>query len=393
MSSSSFLTPSILLVNLPPQTFCGIDLLSFNSSPNFYGIKNIPLGLHFLFTGIDASLSIRHGRWIRLSSPREVLVFRWDAIDECLKPVQNEEDSMRLKANLGSIWTSRLLNYSEVTADENGKNGDWKTSISYISDWTLQRILGEENATSKWTLTSVSAGQQDIESIPGLTAVESRMTEKDLGFVYIDIKHTWPPDALGRERTEAARDFSWYLSSLIDQLSSSEDKQRGATDILGELQFTFLMVLTLSNYSCLEQWKRLLEVFTGCQNALTRAEEYFISFVRLLKVQLMLCDGVDGGLFDMREDGAPLLKKLLTRLRKSADEVTSHESKLNRELANLEKFLEERYEWNLNASVVKRGLLELEDGEQVEMELTEAEADDETGEYAPVVVDLDQGIT
>jgi len=33
-------------------------------------------------------------------------------------------------------------------------------------------------------------------------------------------------------------------------------------------------------------------------------------------------------------------------------------------------------------------MLELEDGEQVEMEMEEMEGEDETGDYAPVVVEL-----
>lgn len=385
---SSYVTPSILLIGLPPKTFCGIDLLSFNSSPSFFGIKDLPLGLHFLFTGADASLSIRHGRWLRLTSSTEVVVFKWDSTEECLIPVRNETESMRLRANLGNVWNNGLLRYTLFAGEQTDRIQDWKNLTTYITDRTLDRILGSENQMFKWSLTSVSCGHQDVESIPGLTTTESRTEEKELGFVHIDPKQTWPSTAVGRERTEAARDFSWYLSSLIGRLSDGEDKQRGATDLLGELGFTFLMILTLSNYSCMEQWKRLLEIFTGCQKALKQVEEYFVSFVKLLKKQLMHCEGVDGGLFDLRDEGAALLKRLLARLRKNVDDVSDHDSRLDRKLAGLEEFLKEQYGWDLGAMVVQKGLLELEDGERVEMDLMGTEEDDESGEYAPVVVDL-----
>ena len=38
--------------------------------------------------------------------------------------------------------------------------------------------------------------------------------------------------------------------------------------------------------------------------------------------------------------------------------------------------------------MLKRCMLELEDGERVEMDMNDADEEDETGEYAPVVVEL-----
>lgn len=390
MPSSPYPTPTILLVDLPPKTFCGIGLLSFNSSRNFLGIKDISLGLHLLFTGVDATLAIRHGRWIRLTSPNELLIFGWNPTEECLTPVQNEEQLMRWRANLGSVWSHGLLSYSQLAGEGSPDMGDWRSLTNYISDETLDRILGDARETSRRTLTSISSGPQDIESIPGLSAIEARTEETELRFTYVDTKRTWPPDAVGRDRTKAAQDFSWYLSNLIEQLAIEGDKQKAAKDLLGELQFSFLMVLCLSNYSCLEQWKRLLDVFTGCQEALAQGEEYILSFLKLLKLQLTHVEDVDGGLFDMGEDGAALLRNLMTRLRKNVDEILGHDSKLGAELSSLEKFLEQQYGWDLNASILQRGLLELEDGEQVEMDLNGADEDEENGEYAPTVVDLSQ---
>ena len=58
------------------------------------------------------------------------------------------------------------------------------------------------------------------------------------------------------------------------------------------------------------------------------------------------------------------------------------------EMKALEGFLRSEYGWELSDDFVRRGMLELEDGEQVEMEMDEMEAEDERGEYAPVIVDL-----
>jgi A1 cistron-splicing factor AAR2 len=58
------------------------------------------------------------------------------------------------------------------------------------------------------------------------------------------------------------------------------------------------------------------------------------------------------------------------------------------ELDDLQEYLQREYNWQLDDAVVKRGMLELEDGERVEMDLNGADEDDESGEYAPTVVAL-----
>ncbi|KAK0508837.1 hypothetical protein JMJ35_009113 [Cladonia borealis] len=59
------------------------------------------------------------------------------------------------------------------------------------------------------------------------------------------------------------------------------------------------------------------------------------------------------------------------------------------EMEALEGFLRREYGWELGDEFVRRGMLQLDDGEMVEMEMEEMEGEDERGEYAPVVVDLD----
>lgn len=58
------------------------------------------------------------------------------------------------------------------------------------------------------------------------------------------------------------------------------------------------------------------------------------------------------------------------------------------ELDDLEELLQEEYGWQFGGTFAKSGLLELEDGEQVLMDTTAFDEDDETGEFAPQVVDL-----
>lgn len=222
--------------------------------------------------------------------------------------------------------------------------------------------------------------------------------EKEFDFLPIDLKRTWREGAVGRERTEAAQDKSWALGDLVFKYSSrvsgeiTIDERTGEAQLLGELQFTFLMVLTMMNFSCLQQWKRLLELILTCRRAILEREAFMSEVLRLLLRQLERCDDVEGGLFEIDGDeGGHFLRNLLSKIKRSVDEVIPKgtESMVKTELDKLEAWVKEEYDWELRReSIVRRGMLQLEDGEQIEMEMEDNDADEETGEYAPMVVDL-----
>lgn len=66
---------------------------------------------------------------------------------------------------------------------------------------------------------------------------------------------------------------------------------------------------------------------------------------------------------------------------------------LKAEFDKLATWVKDEYDWELDREAfVRRGIIQLEDGEEVELEM-EDDGDDETGEYAPLVVDLGEGNT
>lgn len=187
-----------------------------------------------------------------------------------------------------------------------------------------------------------------------------------------------------------AQDRSWALGDLLERFCAVDADGDGAErEVVGELQFAFVMVVTLGNYSCLEQWKRLLGLLLTCRRAVGEREGLFVRVVRGLRRQVRRGADVEGGLFDMSEEGAGWLRGLLVGFRRGVEEVfRGGSSRVGDELEELEGDLRRLYGWDLSDSYVRRGLLELEDGERVEMEVGELEGEDERGEYAPVVVDL-----
>jgi A1 cistron-splicing factor AAR2 len=391
-------THCVLLLDLPPQALGGIDLLSFTTAPRFRGIKNVPPGLHFVFAASDSSLAVRHGAWFYVSpgsGPPQVFVKKWDAQKEELIQEASKTEVMRLRANLGSVWKDGMTPYRQTVKsgdtgeddDTSEESTDWGELISRVSPTLLSRICGLN--PDHWGLNSASSAAQDLETIPGLESSDSILQpERELRFLPVNLKRTWREGATGRERTEAAQDRSWALGELIESHFEGGRKSAGY-EILGELQFTFLMVLTLNNNSCLEQWKRILGLLLTCREAVKDRHHLFLELLKVLRLQLSHLGDMEVGLFDLNEQGGGFLRPLLKRFRKSLDEFDGKwKSNMVDEFDELQEFLEKEFGWELDDSYVKRGMLELEDGERVEMDMNGADEDDEAGEFAPTIVEL-----
>ncbi|KAJ5368551.1 uncharacterized protein N7496_008311 [Penicillium cataractarum] len=457
-------SPTILLPELPPKTLVGIDLVAFSSTANFHGIRDLPLGWHFLYTGTTESFSLRCGAWFYVGDissagqgdnetalvvaqgqqtlAPEIYIWKWNTDTESLSLLTSDSDAdrqeaMRYKANLGALWQSGgLFRYrsrvspamlsnkpgsapaearqaeEDEETEEDGRR-DWRQLTNRLSPEILSRIIGDPEVDldghPRWLVTSASTANRDADHIPGVdspAADEGGVSrkimeqEREFGFLPIDLKRTWREGAIGRERTEAAQDKSWALGDLVFKYSSrvpgeiTVDEQTGEAQLLGELQFTFLMVLTMMNFSCLQQWKRLLELILTSRRAILEREAFMSEVLRLLLRQLERCDDVEGGLFEIDNDeGGKFLRKLLAKIRRSVDDVVPNgtESMVKTELDKLEAWVKEEFDWELKReSIVRRGILQLEDGEEVEMEIEDNDADEETGEYAPMVVDLEE---
>lgn len=417
---------TIVFLNVRPKTFIGIDLSSFDSSPNFHGIANVPDGLHFVYTGTDSTLSIRHGRWLRVRKTSEalsIIVLRWDSENEELNEVASDDDQIKdVIKRLPELQKRGLVDYqalreaSNKVNDVEGSGDEWPALSSHITPRLLTRVLQKSNeglSANSWTLTSVSSAPSDTEHIPGLTSIETQTAlsnMQNLDLLPIDLKQTWPDDAVGRERTDMARDRSWYLRHLITDLttpSAGEESGDGeisqalaAKELLGELQFCFLMVLCLANYSCLEQWKRILSVLFTCRSALTEVEDFFVEVIKVLQTQLQRTEDVEGGLFELADESASAwLRKLIKTFKHNIEEVFSDlrekqngqgskaGNKVEIALEGLEKWLNETYGWEDERNLLRRGMVQLEDGEWVELQADELDEDEETGDYAPVIVE------
>lgn len=307
-------------------------------------------------------------------------------------------------------------------AYQQGENesGEWSRLTPHITPILLSRLFGN---SEDWTITTSSCSAQDRDDIPGLTASEAREgQERELHILGIDLKRTWREGAVGRERTEGALDRSWALEDLITRLDNSatttnsevkhEKENEGVTRgmewgslVLGEMEISFLMTLTLSNYSCLEEWKRILGLVLTCSRLLCSRPHLFTAFLRLLLRQLRSAEtNIEGGLFSLSGEGeGEYLKSLIRTFRRTVstivedmiDEASDKILVENNEggggineieaaMKDLESWVRDRYGWEFGGWFVRRGGLVLEDGEVVEMEVDVDELDelDDAGFFA-----------
>lgn len=386
-------TACVLLLNLSAAALGGIDLLAFTTTPRFKGIKNLPPGYHFIFTSSTSSLSVRHGAWFHVKSTKAnesapLFIKKWDPSSESLEAETSPAELLRWRANLGSIWREGLSPYRQSAAQDSEvaeEKNDWDLLTSEISESLLSGITGP--MIDHWTLTSASSAKVDEENIPGLTQTATELLEeKELTFFPIDLKRTWRLGATGRERTEAVLDHTWALNDLIE----NHCRDKVALEILGEMQFCFLMVLSLNNYSCLEQWKRILNLLFTCKTAVVQHSSLYVKLLSTLRLQLQHCNDVEGGLFDLSDESGSLLKALLHKFKLGLAELPrdSTTSSVREELFELENYLRGEHGWRLDSDFVRKGMMEMEDGEKIELQVSGYEEEDESGEYAPVVVDL-----
>lgn len=309
---------------------------------------------------------------------------------------------------------------------QQGENAieEWSRLTSHVTPVLISRLFGN---LEDWTITTCSCSAQDRDDIPGLTASEAREgQERELNMLGIDLKRTWREGAVGRERTEGALDRSWALENLVSRLDDSattttsegrheEESEDVTTEkewgslVLGEMEISFLMTLTLSNYSCLEEWKRILSLVLTCSRLLRSRPIFFTTFLRLLLCQLHTADNnIEGGLFSLSGEGeGEYLKGLIKTFRRTVsslvedmvDEAPKKRSvdkkdadegegegmdEIEAAMKDLESWVRDRYGWEFGGWFVRRGGLALEDGEVVEMEVDVDELDelDDAGFFA-----------
>ncbi|KAK0276409.1 hypothetical protein LTS00_014669 [Friedmanniomyces endolithicus] len=321
---------ALLILDLPEQALAGIDLLAFTTTPRFKGVKAIPPGLHLAFVGANTAFSERHGIWFNVPhgpvDPGPPLtITRWQSSSESLVTVTDEAEHLKWRANLGGIWREGLTPYRQTTA----KTTDGDNEQEELVDWT--KLTSHITETH---LTRITGGKT-------WTLSSGSSAKRDL------------EDIPGLDRSD------------IDELQS--DKELAFLPI--DLKRTWRPGATGR-----ERTEAAQDPLLGAERSHRTAH----------------CRVADTGLIDLADEGGSLLKGLLTRFRTGLESLQGSigVQDVVDELDDLEDYLRTEHGWQFGGTFAKSGVLELEDGEQVRMDTTAFDEEDEAGEYAPQVVEL-----
>lgn len=397
----------LVLDDLPTNFTVGCDTISFSTTQQFLGFRDIPPGAHLVWVSPLESTSCRSGYWIstpakKENRPGKVYVKQWDKFNEVLSEPATQAEDMFQRQNLGQMFP-KLAPYqfkaSTSAVSPPGQSANADTLPSFLTSTTIW-----EHITSTITpplLDKLTGGQKEAwfvnttDRIVGETSLpeEARLyptSSAQLKFSFPMDQRLFDPTAEGSERTQQALDpTSWIISH-------SEDESA----LLGELQFAFLTGMHLGNYSCLEQWwyYATLIIFRSYRLVLIRPA-LVLRLIQTLHAQLIYNDRYLEGssILDTMPDNAKRLQRALTvyksrlneQLLSLGDKCTEEQGAVGEAFSAFESWLW-RFGWDLRGDYVRSGKVMLEDGEVVDAELSDFESEDERGEFAAVVVDVDE---
>ncbi|KAI2630533.1 A1 cistron-splicing factor [Xylaria nigripes] len=416
-SKSTFLSRGdvFILDGLSPNSTIGCDTTSLNSEPPFPGFRDIPPGVHLIWVSPSESTSSRSGYWICTpqkddSQLGHVYVKQWDQFNEVLGDPTGEAELQFQQQKLEQI-VEHLLPYHlgatgaessqrpPALSDENESPSDlldesniWYQLTFAIHPKLLSRITGLEKDTWLVATTDGVAGDASLTEEAHLYA----QGMSQLRFAFTVGARLINPEATGAERTLQALDpTKWIIDKLEDPSGDY-----GLEDLLGEFQFAFIVGTHLGNLSCLEQWFFLAaQLIFRSFNLTVQRPQLARSLIQTFHAQLLYNNRyLQGDIFELIPGKIRKLKLALTTYKARLDEklselgdlCTPDQQSVSIAFSSLESWLL-RLGWDLKGDYVRSGNLMLEDGEIVEAELSDFEDEDERGEFAPTIVEMENG--
>ncbi|KAJ3531844.1 hypothetical protein NM208_g8701 [Fusarium decemcellulare] len=396
----------VLILDLPEVFTVGYDSVSFTAK-HFGGVRDLPPGPHFFWVAHPGGMSTRCGFWVVTTRVDTVHVVQWDKFNEVLGDSARAE--ARIQADNLDTFYSKLVPYHDPSA-VNAASGElsqaasdknlrmWEQLTSKITKDILNRVTGQHH--DNWMVHTgdrvrgsiLMAGEMELENSISNPLLKTR----ELSFTFGQRSKTYSTDNTGADRTLEATDATPYLLTLID----ASDNDLNAGDVVGEFQFSYVVGMHLGNDSCIQQWwHMLLKLFLRAYLLPARRPDFAATFIRSLTAQLSYSTAwLDGSVLDYADSQTRDLRLALTIYKRRLDELlqglgnqaSPEQLDVGTAFAGLEAVVTSSLDWDLRGDYLRRGNVMMEDGEQVELEVADLAAEDERGEWAPEIVDLDE---
>ncbi|RFU24032.1 hypothetical protein B7463_g12304, partial [Scytalidium lignicola] len=401
----------IIIRNVPGSAIIGYDIehVIIKDKMKFEGIKNLPSGPHFIWGGTDAS-SGRTGFWLIISKSGsevygDITVLRWDKYDETLGEEVSEAEIRIQKEGLHGIADALHAYPGPIDPGRAGLQPSWVQLLSkepdiwvglsrYVTSELLNKIV--RSGLNAWKVSSSYDRKSNEYNLPA-TAGEQRkqyIDDEVFKFIFPQNPAAYTPFSMGYQRTQRALDKTEDVNYIIMKACSNENPD----EILGEVQFCFVTGMLIGNLACQEQWAHIVKTLFQAYYCPTYHPVFFRKFIETFHFQLMYDEaGLEGSIFDHDSKLMDELRIILIRFKSRMNEyflvndtfLSEEQGAVAKAFENLESWLW-KWGWDLSKNYVRSGKIQLEDGEMVDVELKDFEAEDERGEYAPVVVEIDE---
>ncbi|KAG6001532.1 hypothetical protein E4U43_001301 [Claviceps pusilla] len=395
-----------IIIDLPDVFTVGYDALSFTAQ-HFGGVRDIPEGPHFFWVTHPSGVAARAGVWLLGSQSRDrVHVVQWDKYNENLTEALSSEARNHAE-NVPNIH-AKLIPYSDpskvgdavgqLSASKIDANlAIWTQLTTSITSSLLDRITGPQSGG--WIVHTLDRGQGVVQFSAEVhlerLVPNKNLQQRQLKFTFERTTRLFSLEARGSDRSLEAMDPTKYLLSRIEDPSNDLVHD----DLVGELQFSFIVGMLLGNDACLDQWWFMVLKLLVKSHLLVEKQPLLAAALwRSLTAQITFgTKWLETTALDPEEQrcrelriGLIIYKRRLEEFLQSNENlITPDHLGVSTAFSRLESALTD-LGWDLITDYVRRGILMLEDGEEVELELSELDAEDERGEWAPEIVELDE---
>ncbi|KJZ76242.1 hypothetical protein HIM_04324 [Hirsutella minnesotensis 3608] len=396
----------VLVLHLPEAYTIGYNSISFTAK-QFIGIKNLPAGPHFFWASHPESTSTRCGFWIMSSGANRVHVVQWHRYNEVfVRPTRTETriqaenvdkiydklPSYRDPSTVGSVLGNLSLSQVESNLEI------WEQLSNSISKETLDRMSVDPECG--WNVHTCDRVKGALR-LPAEMELDRRLSRgvfqsQELKFSFEQLSKTYSLAAVGRDRTLDANDSTAYILSTM---SDSQSNHLSEDDILGEFQFAYIVGVYLGNDACIQQWWfMVLRIFLKAYRLVLLRPSLAVAVLRALTAQLThsmnwleesILNHSEMNSHDLRVALIIYKRRLRENLRSSSGDPNPTRAAVGVAFSRLEATVAQ-LGWDLDAEYLRKGKVTLEDGDEVDVELDELEAEDERGEWAPEIVELDE---
>lgn len=217
---------------------------------------------------------------------------------------------------------------------------------------------------------------------------------RELSFTSSQTTKTYSVDHTGSERTQDAMDATSFILSLVEPTTKVTER-----DLVGELQLAFITGVHLGNDACMQQWWHMvLHLVLKAYRLVEVRPSLAEPFLRSVAWQLYYgTHHLETSLLEQSGTHSRDLRLGLIRYKQRLEELMSVSKNpavlsVATDFARIESIVAAPpLDWDLRSDhYLRKGRVTMEDGEEVDIEITELEPEDERGEYGPQVVELDE---